>query len=553
MLSGLPPESQQRVLESIVPPPALRNPGPVNRMWFARYLNQLPQKIREVLEPLGYYHAEVSTTQDVRGDRILLQIHVDPGPAVTLAELRIELLDERPERPELARTSFPLKGGDVLRDDLYEKGKAELIAQVRDQGFLEARYTRHELQVDREKNQARILLEISAGQRSRFGTVTFSGAEVYPERFLRRYLAFEQGEAFSYRLLGKTQKQLRDSDRFRKVLVVSKPDERQVDQVPIGIELEPRKRYSLRPGVGYGTDTGARVSLRYLDYNAWQLGHQFNLDLLLAEQLQNYTGSYAFPGYRNLNTGLNLHGGYRAEQLDSYTNDYIFAEVEQTYGFAGGRIGAVFVRSQYENSDISGDSTSTGFLMPGVRYTEVQLPESTGKSYGFHIQGEFRFSDQALLSELSLMQLLGSGELFLSLPLRMSLTLRVQGATTMLDNPFAEIPASLRFFAGGDRSVRGYAYQSLGPKDETGSVIGGKHLLSGSVELGKRLGGNWGVALFVDMGNAFDSWEDYTLETGAGMGLRYATPVGPLQIDLASPVGQANLSPRLHVGIGFGW
>lgn len=552
-LVGLPEELQSGIEELIEPPPALQRPGPVNPVWFTRYLKQLPQKIRENLEPYGYYHAEISVQQEIQEETVLLQILVEPGPALRLVERRIGVLGDSPDRPEIPLDRFPLKIGDILREDLYAKGKAELIAQVRDQGFLEARYLRHVLQIDREKNQAQILLEIAAGRRSRFGAISFSGGEDFPERYLRRHLAFEEGEHFSYRLLGKTQKQLRDSDRFRKVLVVPKMEERQGAKVPIGIELEPRKRYSLRPGAGFGTDTGARAVLRYRDANAWQLGHEFNIDLLLAQRVQNYTGSYSFPSYRNLNTGLNLSGGYRAEQLSSYDNRYVFAEVEQTYGFGGSRIGALFARAQYEHTDISADSVFTGFLMPGVRYTEVQLPESTGKGYGFHLQGEARFTDRYLLSDISLAQLLGNGDLLLPLPLRMSVSLRLQGATTVLDNPLSEIPASLRFFAGGDRSVRGYAYQSLGPKDENGEVVGGKHLLTGSFELAKRIGKNWGLAVFIDGGNAFDSWNDYKLAFGAGAGLRYATPIGPVQVDLASPVGEGEMSLRLHVGIGFGW
>lgn len=552
-LKGLEKELHSILVAALDPPAALKAPGPVNRMWFERYLNQLPQKIRTNLEPYGYFHSEASFQQEAQGEKILLTVIVTPGPAVRLVERTITLVEETPDRPVLDLESFPLAVGDAVREDLYEKGKAELLSRVRDQGFLEARYLRHQLRIDREKNQAWILLEISAGVRSRFGPVTIRGGDDYPERYLRRFLTFEQGAPFSYSLLGQTQKQLRNSDRFLNVLVAPRPEDRQGAEVPIDIELKARKRYSLRPGLGYGTDTGVRGSLRFHDLNTWQRGHDFNLDLLVAQRMQNFTGRYSFPGYRDLDTGLNIHGGYRAEQVDSYETRYVFTEVEQTYGFPGDRVGAIFARAQFENSDISADSVYTGFLMPGIRYNEVQLPESTGKGYGFHIQGEARFTDRNLLSDISLTQLLGNGDLLLSLPWRMSMTTRFQIAGTLVDDPFIEVPASLRFFAGGDRSVRGYAYQSLGPKDEEGQVVGGKHLLSGSFELGKQIGEKWGLALFLDGGNAFDSWNDYALAFGAGVGFRYSTPVGPLQVDLASPVAEGKGSLRLHIGIGFGW
>ena len=549
--SGLPAGIEKPAAQSLDPPAALKSSGPVKSLWLERYLRRLPAAVATLLAPYGYYHSEVKIERQQEGERLLLRIRILPGPPLKLAGRRIQLLGV--EEAETLLGAFPLRVGDVLRQDLYEKGKAELLARVRDLGYLDARYARHELRVDRRANRAWIDLEILAGERSRFGPVSFSGGEGYPERFLRRYLAFDRGEPFSYRLLGKTQKQLRDSDRFRKVLVFPQLAERQADQVPIGIQLEPRPRFSLRPGVGYGTDTGARGALRYRDVNAWHLGHEFTLDLLIAQRVQNLTGSYRFPGYHNLDTGLNLHGGYRAEQLDNYDNRYVFGEIEQTYGFGNGRVGAIFARAQYERSDIAAESVYSGFLLPGVRYNEVQLPATTGKGYGFRFNVEARLANRYLFSNISLAQLLGSADLIYPLPFQTRLNLRGQGAGSLVDDPLAEVPASLRFFAGGDRSVRGYAYQSLGPRDAAGNVVGGKHLLSGTVELTRQFWRKWGIAVFVDSGNAFDSWSDYELMIGAGFGLRYATPVGPVQIDLASPVGTGDFSPRLHLGIGFGW
>ncbi len=552
-LTGLPSDLKKLIADALEPPAALKRAGPLNRLWLERYQQRLPAEVAALLEPFGYYHSTLQVEPQFEGDPQRLRLHVETGPPVRLIERNLILQGVPAAEVANLQAEFPLKEGDVLRQDRYEKGKAELLAHLRDLGFLDARYGRHELRIDRRQNQAWIVLELIAGPRSRFGAVRFSGAEDYPERFLRRYLAFDPGAPFSYRLLGKTQKQLRDSDRFQRVLVFARLEERQAETVPVGVELEPRPRYSLRPGVGYGTDTGARAALRFRDANAWTLGHEFKLDLLVAERLQNLTGSYAFPGYRNLKTGLNLHGGYRAEQLDNYDNSTVFGEIEQTYGFGGGRVAALFVRAQYEQSDISNDSVYSGFLMPGLRYDEIQRPETTGKGYGFRLHAEARLTNRYLLSNITLAQLLGSADLLLDLPMKLSLNLRLQGAGSLVDDPFSEIPASLRFFAGGDRSVRGYPYQSLAPRDASGNVVGGRHLLSGTVELTRQVSNNWGIALFVDAGNAFDSWNDYELAVGAGAGLRYATPVGPIQIDLASPVATGRLGLRLHLGIGFGW
>ena len=116
-----------------------------------------------------------------------------------------------------------------------------------------------------------------------------------------------------------------------------------------------------------------------------------------------------------------------------------------------------------------------------------------------------------------------------------------------------DLPASLRFFAGGDRSVRGYAYQSLGPKDENGQVIGGKHLLVANLEIEKKVTAKWGGAIFYDIGNAFDSLSEYELEQGAGIGIRRYTTIGPIRVDLARQIGNRSPRWRIHLSMGFGW
>lgn len=552
-LTGLPGELQTLIGSAIALPGALKAEGEINPLWLKRYLKQVPDKVQQLLEPLGYFHAQIQILQKTDGKTVFLQIHIDLGPPVLLLERSIKLTGESARQAELRLEKFPLKPGNIVRQDFYEKGKSELLAQLREQGFFNARFVLQRLEIDRDLNQARIALQIDPGLRSHFGPIRFEGAEDYPEPFLRRYLTFKRGQTFEYRRLGQTRKALRDADLFERVLVVPQWDEAQGQELPITIKLNPRKRYSLRPGVGYGTDTGARLGLRLRNQNVWRLGHRFELDLLAAERLRNFTGSYRFPGYQNRDTELRLNGGYRGETLDSYTSDAFYLEAEQSYGFSKNRIVAAFVRAQYERSDIAASSLYSGFLMPGLRFRQIRLPENNGKGHGFQLGSEVRFARENIFSDFSLLQILVDGNFLLEFLHDYTLRLRAQAATSQLEDPLAEIPASLRFFAGGDRSVRGYAYQSLGPEDHTGQIIGGKQLLVGSIELSRKFGPKWGLALFVDAGNAFNRWADFDPAIGAGFGLRYATPIGPLQVDIASPVGEGRISPRLHLGVGFGW
>jgi translocation and assembly module TamA len=113
-----------------------------------------------------------------------------------------------------------------------------------------------------------------------------------------------------------------------------------------------------------------------------------------------------------------------------------------------------------------------------------------------------------------------------------------------------ELPSSLRFFAGGDTSVRGFGFQQLGPVDDDGNLIGGRYLLVGSVEYDHPIGGGkWGVAIFIDLGNAFNDFNDYELKGGGGVGLRWRSPVGPLRLDLAH-APDSNDNFRIHFTMG---
>jgi translocation and assembly module TamA len=143
------------------------------------------------------------------------------------------------------------------------------------------------------------------------------------------------------------------------------------------------------------------------------------------------------------------------------------------------------------------------------------------------------------------------GDTIIPLPWRLSIQSRLKTGFTLQQGSFEELPASIRFFAGGDRSVRGYAYQSLGPKDSSGDVIGGKNILVASLELDRAILSDWGVAAFFDIGNAFNSFDSITLFKGAGVGVRYYTKIGALRLDLARQIGIPNPGFRVHFTVGF--
>ncbi len=539
---GLEGEMLRNVQAVLAVPPGLVREGKVDQYWLARFRRQIPQNVRQALEPFGYFQPQIDTqVEPGAGSEFRLLVRVDAGAPVRVGRRHVGLAGAGGDEADLQDlvAEFPLHEGDVLRQDLYEKAKGALKARALDLGYLNAEFSVHEIRVNRQDGNADIDLVLDTGARFLFGEVTISGGEIYPRRFLQRYLAFAPGEVFSFAKLGQTQLNFLDSDRFKEVIVTPDEAAAQDEQVPVAIQLAPSRPKRLRPGIGYATDTGARLSLRYEDVNKFQLGHELDTDLLIAERKQSVGAEYVIPSRKSIESQTAFRLSYDDEDVDTYERRTLSAEVERRRSFGRNRLGSVYLRLLQEDYTVGEESSSTFLTLPGVRYSRRTYGNTTRPEKGYFYSLETRGTHQVLGSDVGLLQVLASANQLFSLPARFSLLLRAQGGVTYQNEPLQEIPPSLRFFAGGDKSVRGYAYESLGPTDENGDVTGGKNLLVGSVEVERAIRENWGVALFYDVGNAFNSFNNLDLRQGTGLGVRWYTPVGPVKVDLARQVGKA--------------
>lgn len=553
---GVTGEMRDNLAALLVAPPNLLQDGVVDERWLQRFVDRVPQTAARALKPFGYYEPEIETELEALDPaRYRLTVRIDPGPAIRVTERRIDLRGPGADyhRVTALPEAFPLRPGDVLHQGVYEEGKTALLRSVRDLGYLDADYTVQAIRLDVARAAAEIELVVETGPRYRFGDASFSGAEQYPDSFLRRYLAFESGDIFSYARLGETQLNLLDADRFREIQLLADRAAAEEDRIPVEVVLVPAPTMRLRPGIGYGTDTGARVSLRFDHLNLLHRGHQLGLQLNASELRQSALAVYTMPAARRLQSANILRAGYEREELDTFDREKLTLEAERLRDFGRGRKGSLYVQLFQETYSVGQEKNTARMVIPGVRFFRRRYRELVRPRKGHQYALEVRGGHQLLGSDTGLLQILASANVLQPLPGRFSLFSRFEGGFTTQNQPFRQIPASLRFFAGGDQSVRGYPYQSLGPEDDQGDVIGGKHLVVGSLELEQALGERWGLALFYDVGNAFNDFDRMDLKQGAGLGVRRYTPVGPIRLDLARQIGEPRSSYRIHLGIGFGW
>ena len=552
-LEGKPRENVEAILRS--PPGIVQPDGTVNLPLLRHFQQDVPERVREALEPFGYYESKTETDlRKVSEDSYRLSVRVMPGEPVLVNSVQVGI--EGPGRQEAALARlvrrFPLHTGDILQQESYEKAKGEIQGRAVDLGYLDADFITHQIRVNPAEKKADIELILATGGRYFFGGIGFSGTNSYPNRFLKRYLAFKPGEPFSYPKLGETQVNLRNSERFTDIFVTADRKAAQNYQVPVDIKLTDAPSKRLRIGAGYQTDTGPRFSLLYEDLNVLNRGHEFETELTVSEVIQGVASLYTIPSSKSHLSYTVLKFNLQREDVPAYTTSLSMFEIDRERNVGPGRMFGVFVRFLYEDSDVAGETTRSYLTLPGVKYSVQRYNNPIRPTRGYGFSGELRGTTEFLASNQTFIQAVSQGHYVRRISRSFSLHARAQVGLTARKESIDDVPASLRFFAGGDRSVRGYAYQSLGPKDEQGEVVGGKNLLVGSLEVERAIGEDWGIAAFYDAGNAFNYLTQMRLFQGVGLGARYYTKVGPIKLDVAHPIDKGSPVVRVHLSFGIG-
>lgn len=512
-----------------------------------RYYQRGPEEIRQALEPFGYYQVQIDSKLARDKDDWRIQYRISLGEPVRFTEIdvRIDGVGEQDTELRKALKKIDIKLGDPARHRRYESLRSSLQKLAVERGYLDATYTKHELRIDLPALSAKIVLHLDTGSLYRFGAVNF-GYSGLDEELLQRYVQFKAGDPYSNRRLIELQRALEDSNYFEKVDVQSQRDQAQDGQIPVVVTLEPRKRHLYTAGLGFGTDTGARGLLGWEHRRINRLGHRMKTEIKVSEIRQSLTANYSIPLADPRSDRLEFTAATLNEQSDTINSSLYKFGVGRTMARGSWRE-ALTLNYQVEDYRVGLTDETTKLLIPGLSYTKVQAENRIITKRGYSLQFDLRGAAQPLLSDTSFAQAGAKAKLIRSVGKNGRWIARAEGGTTWTAD-FEALPASLRYFAGGDQSVRGYAFEGLGPRDASGKVIGGRNLVFGSLEYEHRVVGNWGVALFADTGNAFNSFSE-GLETGVGIGLRWQSPIGMVRVDLASAVSQDN-ALRLHFTLG---
>lgn len=509
-------------------------------------------EIRKALQPFGYYRPVIDASLDQQEDgRWVARYDIDPADAIRVDEINILISGDAMDDPAFQRwhANYPLNVGDFLLHQRYETAKSRLLQLGRERGYIDGRLLRQRITVDLENYSAMIDLHYESGPRYSFGEVTIE-QEDFDENFLRRYLNFETGDPFDSSQLLSLRRMLADSDYFARTDVLPLYDQAMDRQIPIQVTLTPRKRKLYTAGLGYSTDTGARGRLGFEERRANQYGHRYDAMLRQSEIQSSFIARYNVPLRHPMTDTLTYSIRLLDEETD--TTDSTLAAI----GFdvtqqMGSWLRTTGLSYQWERYIIEEEETSV-LLIPQVRFQRIKADQRIATWRGWIFVVGVRGASEAVMSSTSFMQLRTNGKYIHSITERHRVLLRAAGGWSWVPE-FVELPTSQRFFAGGDQSVRGYPYNSLGPENEEGRVVGGRHLFVGSAEyefdIVPARASIPRLAVFHDAGNAYNGW-DYDPQLGAGVGLRWRTPIGAVRIDFAQALSKDGRPWRLHLTLG---
>ncbi|WP_459945952.1 autotransporter assembly complex protein TamA [Desulfocastanea catecholica] len=507
-----------------------------------------PEEIRQALQPFGYYEPEIDAQLD-KIDGVWQAVYrIAPGPPTLLEHVEIRVNGAGGEEPSVkeALASTKIISGRKLDHRAYEQTKSQLSDALYNAGYIDARFTQSEMRVYPPRQKADIYLIADSGPKFQFGSITVE-QDILNQNFVDKFATFQRGDHFDTSKLIDYQLALTDSSYFSEVEILAERENAVGTEIPVIVNTKAAKPRRYTAGLGYGTDTGPRVTAGAELRRINRRGHKVRFDLLASSIEQSFSSQYLIPIKNVATDNLAFTASASRIQVGDIDTDQFKLGAAINENWLGFRR-RLYLSLERENFDI-GDGTQTSTLaIPGMQLSRTYADDPLFPRSGYSANLDIHGGVESPLTETTFLHT--SIRARSVLPLRERGRLLFRGELGAIQaTTFSDLPPSQRFFAGGDQSVRGYGYQELSPKNRDGDAIGGQYLTVASVEADYLVYNNFGMATFFDVGNAGDDILT-SLKKGVGMGLRYRSPVGMIRFDVARPLDDDADSFRLHISIG---
>ncbi len=521
-----------------------------SRIALRRYGRTAEQQVEEALRALGYYSPAI-TRELTDEDPPRLVITVRPGEPVRVVSREVSITGPAREDPEfMAPLPEQPAVGDVLDHGQYEGLRQTIRSRASRLGYFDGQFMERKLEVNPDTREAAIRIHFESGERYRLGEVHFNEDHVFEPSLLRRFVTFEPGTEYHADKVAELSSDLSNSGYFSQVLVDASPSEAEAGVIPVNVRVSEREPRSVAAGVGFSTDVGPRFRGTWTEHWINAKGHRRGAETELSAPRQSISGWYEVPLDPPMTDSIRYAIGYQREDIEDVESERFSMATQWKHRLENDWTRVLSLRWETERYDIGRvESGTTRLLMPGIGFSKLEADSPIDPSRGYRLQLDVAGALDEALSTVDLLHVNSQAKGLITLADNHRFLARVQLAG-IATNRFTDVPPSLRFFAGGDQSVRGYGYETLSPEDETGTSVGGRYQVVGSLEYQYQFADRWRLAAFVDEGNAVDNLSD-PLATGVGVGIRWISPVGPIRLDVAKGIDdEFGGGWRLHFSMG---
>lgn len=518
-----------------------------------RYQYLVQETVDKALRAQGYYNTQYQFSLTPRPapqkDRLTLQVTLDTP--VKLDERDIQISGEAAQDSEFQKIlqNVPAQGS-RLNHETYENFKSNLEKTAQARGYFDADWLYHRLEVYPTEHIADWRLGYAGGTRYRYGLIAFKNSQIR-EDYLTNMLRIKSGDHYLINDLSKLSSDFSSSNWFTSVIVDPKVDE-QNKTVNLDVLLQPKKKNDIEVGIGYATDVGIRLQFNWKKPWINSRGDSIELNSYLSQPEQSVEFGYKIPLKSNpLNYYYQLSASAERENQNDTSSTAANIGFQCFWNHETGWAFSLGVKARYDAFEQANSKFNTLLVYPTASLNRTRSDKKRFPLWGDSQKLTVNWGTRALGSEVNFYSAKISSAWVRSFYTNHRFYLRAE-LGYLKSSRFEQIPPALRYFAGGDMSIRGFSYKAVSPTAPDGKLVGGSHLATGTIEYQYQVYPDWWGALFYDTGLAAERYSRQELHSGAGIGVRWASPIGAIKFDLATPVKSPNNNKEIKFYLGLG-
>ncbi|GAB1624193.1 autotransporter assembly complex family protein [Agarivorans albus] len=510
-----------------------------------RIISASSEQTKRALRALGYYQSEITITETAE-KKFLVDVDLGERLRVNKFELDFVGAATKDSRYTGAIARSGLAEGQVFTHAAYDSLKSEFDRLASRYGYFDAVYHKAEVQISIVNNTADIYLSYDSGERYRFGDIVFTNPEL-PRTMFANLAEFNKQDRYDSQKVGEFNQRLGETDYFQVISV--RPDignrhDGEIDLL-VGLQLKPRDTFEV--GGGITTDIGPRVRLKWTRPWVNENGHSITFEIEAAEPKQSAQFVYRIPIDNPVDDYVDIQTGYIREKTNDTESEKTILSTTRQWRLDNEWKPSLFLKWQHEEYRQADQYSVSDLVLPGANFARLRTRGGLDPYWGDNLQASLEVGHPYWGSDVEMLRLAGLGKWLRSYQ-NHRILLRADLGGILVDD-ITDVPASMRFFAGGDQSIRGYDYKTISPKNDDGQLIGGKYLTVGSVEYNYQFAEKWRWATFVDAGTATNDFSE-PVSVGVGMGIRWLTLIGPLRLDVAKGLQNESDPWRIHFSLG---